>query len=146
MSPKRTFQISGLQRRPSTRAPMPSTGSKFQKLSTSARDWESIHSTDGSTASRANTARNRAALGWSAAPGAIEPSVTSTSGGPLRPMSGSSSSARTITAGASAPPPLWPTTMTSSASFARTAAMTRCAQASIGASKQVASPRANSQR
>ena len=32
MSPKRTFQISGLQRRPSTRAPMPSTGSKFQKF------------------------------------------------------------------------------------------------------------------
>ena len=96
---------------------MPSTGSKSQKLSTSLRDCKSIQRIDGSTASRANTARSCSALGCSAAPGAIEPSVSSTSGGPRRPTSGSSSSARVITAGASAPPPLWPMTMISSASF-----------------------------
>ena len=125
---------------------MPATGSKSQKLSTSLRDWASIQVTDGSTASRANTARSFAAWGCSAAPGAIEPSVSSTSGGPRRPRSGSSSSARVTTAGASAPPPLWPITTISSASVAAHGGDDALRAGLDRASKQVVSPRANSQR
>ena len=55
--------MSGLQRALPTDRPMPATGSKSQKLSTSLRDWASIQVTDGSTASRANTARSCRRLG-----------------------------------------------------------------------------------
>src|SRR5262245_34884007 len=64
-------QAHGLQRDPSARAPIPSTGSKSQKFMMSARDWQSIQRTDGSLASRAAMARRRPALGCSAAPGAM---------------------------------------------------------------------------
>ena len=57
MSADRTGQITGLQRRSPASMPMPATGSKSQKFSTSLRACTSIQRIDGSTAMRSMTAR-----------------------------------------------------------------------------------------
>ena len=126
---------------------MPSTGSKFQKFITSARDWESIQQHRRlDREPREHRAQPSPPCGCSAAPGAIEPSVTSTSGGPLAADVGieleraHDHRRRQRAAAAVADDD----DLVGIVGAHRRDE--RCAQASIGASKQVGSPRANAQR